>query len=128
MKYLLDTHILLWVAGQSARLSQATRHLLDDPDNELHFSSASLWEIAIKSAQERPDFQVDARQLRHGLIDNGYQEVAVTSRHAVAVLDLPLLHKDPFDRLILAQAAVEQLTLITADSIIARYPGSIVRV
>lgn len=128
MKYLLDTHILLWVAGQSERLSQTARDALNDPDNEFYFSSASLWEIAIKSAQGREDFQVDARQMRHGLIDNGYHELVVTSQHAVAVLDLPQLHKDPFDRLILAQTTVEQLTLITADSMVARYPGSIIHV
>lgn len=75
MKLLLDTHVLLWAAGSPDKLSQAARTLLEDPQNELLFSAASLWEIAIKCGLGRADFQVDARVLRRGLLDNGYQEL-----------------------------------------------------
>lgn len=125
MKLLLDTHLLLWTAGQSDRLSGATRALLDDPANELIYSAASLWEIAIKRGLNRADFRVDARLLRRGLLDNGYTELAIASQHAVAVDTLPPIHKDPFDRILIAQAAVEGIALVTADPLVARYPGPI---
>ncbi len=125
MKLLLDTHLLLWAAGQNERLSKAARRLLDDPQNELLFSAASLWEVAIKSALGREDFRVDPRLLRRGLLDNGYQELTVTSQHAVSIDMLPVLHKDPFDRLLLAQALSEGITLLTTDAILATYPGPV---
>jgi PIN domain nuclease of toxin-antitoxin system len=125
VKLLLDTQILLWAAGQPGRLSPAARKLLDDPSNELWFSAASLWEIAIKSTLGRDDFRVQPRLLRRGLLDNGYVELPITSQHAVGVDVLPLLHKDPFDRLLLAQALSEGITLLTTDEQLARYPGPI---
>ncbi|HEY7060032.1 MAG TPA: type II toxin-antitoxin system VapC family toxin [Chloroflexota bacterium] len=128
MKLLLDTHLLLWAAGQPERLSATARRLLDDPRNELLFSAASLWEIAIKSALGRDDFRVEARVLRRGLLDNGYVELPITSQHAVSTDNLPPLHKDPFDRLLLAQALCEGITLVTADAQVARYPGPVRRV
>jgi PIN domain nuclease of toxin-antitoxin system len=128
VKLLLDTHLLLWAAGQPERLSATARRLLDDPRNELLFSAASLWEIAIKSALGRDDFRVEARVLRRGLLDNGYVELPITSQHAVSTDNLPPLHKDPFDRLLLAQALCEGITLVTADAQVARYPGPVRRV
>ena len=128
MKLLLDTHVLLWAAGQSERLSTAARALLDDPRNEPMFSSASLWEIAIKSGLGRDDFQVNARLLRRGLLDNGYRELPITSEHAVAIDGLPPIHKDPFDRLLVAQSMVEGITLLTADPLVAQYPAPVRRV
>ena len=125
MKLLLDTHLLLWAAGQSRQLSAAARVLLDDSDNELLFSAASLWEITIKRGLGRDDFQVDPRLLRRGLLDNGYGELVITSAHAVAVDLLPPIHKDPFDRVLVAQAMVEGITLLTADPMVARYPGPV---
>jgi PIN domain nuclease of toxin-antitoxin system len=122
LKFLLDTHVLLWAAGQPERLSSDARALIDEPENELLFSAASLWEVAIKRGLERPDFRVDPRLLRRGLIDNGYSELAITSAHAVAIDSLPSLHKDPFDRMLVAQSTVEGITLLTADPIVARYP------
>ena len=107
MKLLLDTHLLLWAAGSPDRLSAAARPLLEDPLNELLFSAASLWEIVIKRGLGRSDFQVDARVLRRGLLDNGYQELAITSEHTVSIDSLPPIHKDPFDRILVAQATVE---------------------
>lgn len=128
MKLLLDTHLLLWAAGQPERLSARAKKLLSDPDNELLFSAASLWEIAIKNTLGRPDFHVDARVLRRGLLDNGYLELPVTGQHAVGIDSLPPLHKDPFDRLLLSQALVEGVTLLTRDDALARYAGPVRKV
>ena len=128
MKLLLDTQLLLWAAGQPERLSDAARRLLNSPRNELLFSAASLWEIAIKKTLGRKDFQVEPRLLRRGLLDNGYAELPVTSQHAVNIDSLPPLHKDPFDRLLLAQALSEGITLLTGDAQLARYPGPVRRV
>ena len=125
MKLLLDTHLLLWAAGSPEQLPTAARPLLEDPQNELLFSAASLWEIAIKRGLGRSDFNVDARVLRRGLLDNGYQELAINSEHAVFIDSLPPLHKDPFDRILVAQAIVEGVILLTADALVAQYPGSI---
>ena len=125
MSYLLDTHILLWAAAGSDRLTSAARRLIGDPANTLVFSAASLWEIAIKSGLGRDDVQVDAKRLRTGLRDNGYVELPVTGAHAAAIADLPPLHRDPFDRLLIAQARIEGLELVTADRIVAQYGGSI---
>lgn len=128
MKLLLDSHLLLWAAGAPERLSDPARALFEDPDNELMFSAASLWEIAIKRGLGRVDFQVDARVLRRGLLDNGYCELPVTSEHAVAIDALPPIHKDPFDRILVAQALVEGITLVTGDDLVAQYAGPIRKV
>ena len=128
MKLLLDTHLLLWAAGDPERLSAEARALIGAPENELWFSAASLWEIAIKSGLGREDFQVNARLLRRGLLDNGYRELPVGSEHAVAIDSLPPLHKDPFDRLLVAQARVEGITLLTTDDAVAQYPGPVRKV
>ena len=120
MRLLLDTHLLLWAAGSVARLSVAARELIDDPKNELLFSAASLWEIAIKQSLRRDDFQLDVRLLRRGLLNNGYRELAVTGEHAVAIEGLPPIHKDPFDRLLIAQSIIEGITLLARRAI----PGS----
>lgn len=128
MKLLLDTQLLLWAAGQPERLSARARKLLVNPEHELLFSAASLWEISIKATLGREDFRVEPRLLRRGLIDNGYREVPVTSQHAVSIDVLPGLHKDPFDRLLLAQAITEGITLLTADVQLARYGPPVRRV
>ncbi|MDB5754461.1 MAG: pilT [Massilia sp.] len=128
MKLLLDTHLLLWAAGQPEKLSPTASALLHDPQNELFFSSASLWEVSIKRGLGRGDFLVDPRLLRRGLLDNGYSELPITSEHAVAVDGLPPIHKDPFDRILVAQAMAEGITLLTVDSTVAQYPGPVRRV
>ncbi len=128
MKLLLDTHLLLWAAGQPDRLSAAACALIEAADNELIFSAASLWEIAIKRGLGRDDFLIDGRLLRRGLLDNGYVELPICSEHALAIDTLPPLHKDPFDRILVAQAIVEGITLLTADPVMAQYPGPVRRV
>lgn len=125
MKLLLDTHLLLWGAAGSERLPPTARDLMADPENELLFSAASLWEIAIKRGLNRRDFQVDARVLRRGLIDNGYTELPISSDHAVALEGLPAIHRDPFDRMLVAQAIVEGVTLLTDDAVVAQYRGPV---
>ena len=125
MKLLLDTHLLLWAASQPNRLSAAALRLIDNPANELFFSAASIWEVAIKRGLGRSDFQADPRLFRRGLLDNGYSELPILSDHVVAIDSLPPIHKDPFDRLLVAQTTVEGITLLTADSVVARYPGPV---
>ena len=121
MNYLLDTHLLLWAAGQPDRLSREAYDMLSSEEHELLFSTASLWEIAIKSGLQRADFQVDVRLLYRGLMDNGYSELPIKGSHAVGVGDLPMIHRDPFDRLLVSQAIYEGYYV--AD---IRYPGSAV--
>jgi PIN domain nuclease of toxin-antitoxin system len=125
MSVLLDTHILLWVAGEPDRLPDQVRSLIEDPATEVLFSAASLWEIAIKSGLGRSDFTVDPRVLRRGLLENGYTELPVTGAHAVAVDLLPPVHRDPFDRVLVAQARIEGVTLLTADTTVGLYQGPI---
>ena len=124
---LADTHVLLWAASNSRRLSEKARTIIHEASERRWFSAASVWEIAIKRARHR-NFDVDVEMLRNGLRENGWQELGVTSEHAVAVLELPPIHKDPFDRMLLAQARVAGLTLLTSDQTVARYPGNVMRV
>ena len=128
MRFLLDTHLLLWAAGPIERLSSDARLLIDDPDNELVFSTASIWEIAVKYSWGRDDFRTDPRLLRRGLLDNLYRELSITGEHAVAVASLPPLHRDPFDRMLVAQTLVEGIMLLTTDPLVAQYPAPIRRV
>lgn len=128
MRYLLDTHLLLWAAGDPDRLSDGARELLVDPENVVLFSVASIWEATIKASLGRRDFALDVGELREGLRDAGYLEVPVLGEHALGVTALPALHRDPFDRLLVAQARHERVTLVTSDRVVASYGGSIVLV
>ncbi|GJE55786.1 MULTISPECIES: type II toxin-antitoxin system VapC family toxin [Methylobacterium] len=125
MRVLLDTHLLLWGAADPDRLSAAARQLMVDPGTSPVFSVVSIWEVAIKRGLGRANFRTDRRVLRRALLDNGYEELTILGAHAVAVEGLPPIHKDPFDRLLIAQATVEGITLATADAVMARYPGPI---
>jgi PIN domain nuclease of toxin-antitoxin system len=125
VRLLPDTHILLWTIAESRRLSAAARALIGEPDNELTFSSVSLWEVAIKAGRGRDDFRIDVSSLRRSLFDNGYAELPMTGAHAAALAGLPAIHRDPFDRMLVAQAIVEGLTLLTSDPMVAKYPGPI---
>jgi len=128
MRLLFDTHLLLWAAAKAARLPKAARALLEDPANERLFSAVSIWEVAIKAGLGRVGFQPKPQALLRGLVENGYVELPVTSGHAAAVERLPLIHKDPFDRILIAQAEVEGVTLVTADPVLAKYPGPVQQV
>lgn len=128
MKLLLDTHILLWAAAEPQRLSRAARALIKDPTNELLFSAVSIWEVAIKHSLGRKDFQVESRLLRRALLDQDYIELALTGAHAASIDTLPPIHKDPFDRLLVAQAMAEGISLLTSDALLAKYAGPVRKV
>ena len=119
MKVLLDTHLLLWAAASPERLSPPTRALLDDPTHELAFSSAGLWEVTIKARLRREDFRIDPALLLRGLLAHGDREIPVAAAHAPTLSALPAIHRDPFDRISIAQARVEGLTLLTTDTMVA---------
>lgn len=125
MKVLLDTHLLLWAAAAPDRLSPTAKTLIEDSQIRVCFSPASLWEIGIKRSLGRADFTVDPRLLRRGLVDSGYLELPITAEHALAVDTLPPIHKDPFDRILLAQASVEGIVLLTSDVTVVRYPAPV---
>lgn len=121
MKILFDTNLLLWAAEDSDRLPPRARAYITDRNVIPVFSSASIWEIAIKRGLGRSDFRVEPRMLRRGLLDSGYMELQIGSMHAIEVDGLPLLHTDPFDRVLVAQARVEGILLLTADPLVADY-------
>ena len=123
MKLLIDTHLLLWAAKDM--LPQGAVPYFIDKRNELLFSSASIWEIIIKKGLNRPDFRIDPAALYRGLLDNGYIELAVTSQHVLFVADLPPIHKDPFDRILIAQAKAEKVALLSSDKIVSQYSPAI---
>lgn len=125
MRYLLDTHILLWAMDQYERLPDVAYQIIKNPENTLFFSTASIWEIAIKYAKKRTDFDSDPHEIRFNAIHSGYLELAIMGNHAAGVAMLPNIHNDPFDRLLISQAIIEDATLITHDKIIAKYPGPI---
>ena len=125
MNLLLDTHLLLWAAGHPDRLSAPASRMLSDGRNTVHFSVVSLWDIAIKRTLGRHDFQVDARQLRRGLLEHGYSELPLNGPHAVSIDRLPNLHKDPFDRMLISQAEAEGFVLLTADRELGAYGGCV---
>lgn len=126
--FLLDTHLILWSVSEPERLSPAAVLLIDDQQHDLAFSVVSLWEIAIKNSLRRPNFLVNIRRLRRNLLDGGFREMPVLSEHAIVLDTLPLRHKDPFDRMLVAQATAEGMTLLTADVILAGYGHPVQRV
>ena len=125
MRILLDTQVLLWAAGMPDRLPPLARTLIEEEANDLHYSAVSIWEVTLKLGRGREDLAVEPRLLRRALLENGYEELAVTGSHAAAVDLLPPIHHDAVDRLLVAQAQLEAITLITADEIVGRYPGPI---
>lgn len=128
MIYLVDTHVLIWLAVDSPRLGDTARDLLADPDNHIFFSAISIFEIATKERLSKRGFDVEASAIRRMMIENDFAELAVTGLHAAHVATLPLVHRDPFDRLLVAQAMIEGFTLMTADEMIVQYPGPILKI
>jgi PIN domain nuclease of toxin-antitoxin system len=128
LRYLLDTHLLLLGSIERAAMVGKAAELVDVSANELFFSAASLWEIAIKFGQGKPNFTVDPEPLRRGLLRAGFKELSITSEQVMYVSRLPAIHKDPFDRLLVAQATIENITLLTSDVLLATYPGPIQKV
>ena len=125
MNLLLDTHLLLWSAGRDRMMSAEADALVRDERNTLWFSAASIWEVAIKTGLGRPDFRTNPSVLRAGLLANGYAELDISGRHTVGVIDLPPIHNDPFDRILVVQGRVEGMVLLTSDARVAEYGGAI---
>ena len=121
MKNLVDTHMLLWVVQDSPKLSKKARYMLTEPEDEYWFSAASVWEIAIKRGTRSAKLQISAEQARTAFLAAGFKELTVTSLHAATAETLPKLHKDPFDRILVAQARAEGWRLITHDATLAGY-------
>jgi PIN domain nuclease of toxin-antitoxin system len=126
MRLLLDTHVLLWALSGSKRLPDDARELIESADNEVLFSAASIWEIAIKAQLLRAEFGVDVETIAAAARDTDFDELAISSRHAAGVAALPLHHKDPFDRMLMSQAIVEPARLVTADRALAAYSSDLV--
>ncbi len=115
MQLLLDTHILLWAVADSQRLPVAVREVLEDPANDVFFSAASIWEIAIKTSLGRPDFRIRPEVVAGAAMAAQFQALPVDHTAAGLVADLPPLHQDPFDRLLIAQAMAAPMRFYTAD-------------
>lgn len=128
MNLLIDTHLLIWAGIDRALLPRRASVVMGDPQVTLWFSIVSVWEVAIKRALKKPDFVCDPGPFRAGLLASGYSEVAVEGRHCLALATLPALHGDPFDRMLVSQAAAEGMTLLTADRRLAAYGGPVLLV
>ena len=119
--YLLDTHVLLWVAQDSPSLSAGARDILGNSKHDILISVANIWEVVIKSGLGRRDFAVDPVRLREQAIRAGFGELPIRAQHVLEVRGLPQVHSDPFDRILLAQARVEELILLTSDQKLLEY-------
>ena len=126
MRLLLDTHVLLWALGQPAKLPPAVRASLTDPENDVYVSAASTWEIAVKSALGK--LHADLGEVARAAAATGFAELPVKVSHTVRLSGLPLHHRDTFDRVLVAQAAEEGLTLVTRDEALARYGVAVLAV
>lgn len=127
MSILIDTHVFLWAAGVDGRLTRAARELLEDPEIPIFLSAASAWEIAIKWSKGRLDLPaVPAELVRETVAAAGISQLMISVRDVCAVGDLPFHHKDPFDRLLVAQARTNGLRLMTADPILEKYDVDVI--
>lgn len=122
---LLDTQLLIWAADNPEHVPQEACALIADPTNALAFSAISIWEVAIKTALGKPGFRTDPRRLRSGLLRGGYRELPIAAEHGIAMARLPPIHRDPFDRILLAQTDIEGAILLTAGRTVARCPGPV---
>ena len=126
MKILIDTHILIWHGFGILPLS--AQEYIQDESNDLFFSPASIWEVAIKRGLNRPDFIIDPYILSNGLFADGFEELPITIHHALSINSLPVIHKDPFDRILLAQAITEKISLLTFDAVLTKYGSPVIYV
>jgi len=118
MRYLLDTHILLWAISESALLPKFIIDHIENPNNDILISVATLWELEIKNSIGKI---ILPENMLEGLEENGFNILEITSNHVKALRELPLFHRDPFDRILIAQSQFENLTLISKDKIINQY-------
>lgn len=122
MSILIDTHVFLWAAGIGGRLSESAKTLLDDPEQPIFFSAVSAWEIALKWSKGRLTLPASPNEVVSNVVTAaGLSQLSISVRDSCAVADLPLHHKDPFDRLLVAQARTHGLRLMTADPILEKY-------
>lgn len=128
MNFLLDTHVALWAITDSTKLTKKARELIESPKSSVWISAATIWEIAIKHSLGRGDMPVGGQEALGYFRDSGFCFLAVEPEHAAAVAELPAHHADPFDRILIAQALVEPMRLITHDAMVARYSDSIIEI
>ena len=128
MNLLLDTHVALWAIVDSPKLTEKARELIQSPKTAVWIRAASVWEIAIKHALARGDMPVASQDAVRYFRESGYRFLAVEAEHAVAVEGLPAHHNDPFDRILVAQALIEPMRLMTHDALVARYSDTIIKV
>ena len=121
MNCLVDTHILLWSLVDPERVPDAMRQLLEDARNRVWFSAASIWEIAIKHSLKKREFDVEPTIIWKAARETGLEELAISAEHAIGVEGLPSIHKDPFDRLLVAQAHAEGMKLLSIDPKVNAY-------
>ena len=121
MKYLLDTHIILWAALDVKRLSRKAKNLLENPENILYFSPVSLWEISIKHAKHPDQMPITSERAKELALKMGFIELPVRSRHGVDIANLPEIHNDPFDRIMVCQSIVEKIPFISYDKNVNAY-------
>ncbi len=126
MRLLLDTHVALWAVTSSARLSATARALIEDPGNEIWVSAVSLWEIAIKHSLGRDRMPISGQEAADWFETSGYRFLPVAPTHAIGVADLPRLHADPFDRLLVSQSMLEPMRLLTSDTRVQAYGGNVI--
>ncbi|MGK9054664.1 type II toxin-antitoxin system VapC family toxin [Neorhizobium petrolearium] len=125
MRILLDSHLLVWLVGASDRLPPEAREIIENVDNDIFFSSASIWELSIKYSSGKIGLELPPRMLHRVLIESDFKELAVTASHALEVDMLQPIHKDTFDRILIAQAMWEGMLLLTSDETIAQYNAPI---
>jgi PIN domain nuclease of toxin-antitoxin system len=128
LNLLLDTHVALWAITDNPKLSQKARDLITSPKTNVWVSAANIWEIAIKYSLGRGDMPVSSQDAVRYFQESGYHFLAIDVEHAIAVEELPAHHQDPFDRMLVAQALVEPMRLMTHDSLVALYSDTIIKI
>jgi PIN domain nuclease of toxin-antitoxin system len=118
MRLLLDSNAFVWAVADSPKLTRRARKIMQDA-NEIYVSAASLWELSIKRGLGK--FEGDPRFLHSLIAASGFRELSIVAKHTLAIADLPAIHKDPFDRLLIAQALTEPMQLLTADALLGNY-------
>ena len=128
MNLLLDTHVALWAITDSPKLPLKARELIASPRTNVWISTASIWEIAIKYSLGRGDMPISGQTALRYFSESGYRQLPIEAEHAVAIEDLPAHHSDPFDRILVAQALVEPMRLMTHDATVALYSDTIIKI
>jgi len=122
MNVILDTHVLVWWEGDQAKISPRASRLIEDPSNRILVSDVSFWEMVIKAQAGKPMIRGSVRAMVDRQVANGLTHLPISIEHVLGVESLPMIHKDPFDRLLIAQAIVESAVLVSADQVLAHYP------